>query len=61
MAIKVVRVIPHEESIEVRVSTFIYFDDNPGRRSTNDAVEEAKRVARKHKMAKIVSIGTRGS
>lgn len=52
MANKVVRVVPHEESIEVRVSTFIYFDDNPGRRSINgrpsrdDAVEEAKRIAR---------------
>ncbi|MCK1668684.1 hypothetical protein [Bradyrhizobium sp. 153] len=51
MGNKVVRIIPHEESIEVRVSTFIYFDDDPGRRSINgrvsrdDAVEEAKRIA----------------
>ncbi|MET4240241.1 hypothetical protein [Bradyrhizobium sp. RT10b] len=52
MAKKVVRVIPHEESIEVRVSTYVYFDDNPGRRSINgrvsrdEAVAEAKRIAR---------------
>jgi hypothetical protein len=33
MSNTVVRIIKHEESFEVRVSTFFYFDDNPGRRS----------------------------
>ncbi|MHB0785602.1 hypothetical protein [Bradyrhizobium sp. 5.13L] len=48
----IVRLIPHEESFEVRVSTFVYFDDNPGRRSINgrpsrqDAEEQAKEIAR---------------
>ena len=27
-----VRLIKHNESYEVRVSTYFYFDDNPGRR-----------------------------
>ncbi|KYK44526.1 hypothetical protein A1D31_14095 [Bradyrhizobium liaoningense] len=48
----VVRLIQHEESFEVRVSTFVYFDDNPGRRSINgrpsrqDAEHQAKEIAR---------------
>ncbi|MFZ5692427.1 MAG: hypothetical protein ACOY5F_14355 [Pseudomonadota bacterium] len=47
-----VRLIQHEESFEARVSTFVYFDDNPGRRSINgrpsrqDAEEQAKEIAR---------------
>jgi hypothetical protein len=31
-----VRLIKHEESYEVRVSTFFHFDDNAGRRSINN-------------------------
>ena len=48
----IVRLIPHEESFEVRVSTFVYFDNDPGRRSINgrpsrhDAEEQAKEIAR---------------
>ncbi|WP_316235005.1 MULTISPECIES: hypothetical protein [unclassified Bradyrhizobium] len=30
-----VRLIPHEESFEVRISHYFYFDDNAGRRSIN--------------------------
>jgi len=31
----VIRIIKHAESYEVRISRFLYFDDNPGRdRST---------------------------
>ena len=30
-----VRLIPHEESFEVRISRYFYFDDNAGRRSIN--------------------------
>lgn len=47
-----IRVIRHEESIEVRVSRFFYFDDNPGRRAINgrmtreEAEEAAKELAR---------------
>jgi hypothetical protein len=29
----IIRIIRHEESIEVRVSRFFFFDENPGRRS----------------------------
>ena len=44
----VVRIIKHEESFEVRVSTFFYFDDNPGRRAINKRMksEEAEAAAR---------------
>jgi len=47
-----VRLIKHEESYEVRVSTFIYYDDNAGRRSITgrlsekQALEQAKMIAR---------------
>jgi hypothetical protein len=52
-----IRIIPHEESIEVRFpdgrdSKYFYFDDNPGRRSINGrptreaAVEAARALAR---------------
>jgi hypothetical protein len=38
----------HEESFEVRVSTFFYFDDHPGRRSmTNRMTSEAAEAAAK--------------
>ncbi|WP_316237649.1 hypothetical protein [Bradyrhizobium sp. SZCCHNR1015] len=30
-----VRLIPHEESFDVRISRYFYFDDNAGRRSIN--------------------------
>jgi hypothetical protein len=36
MSNPVVRIIKHQESFEVRVSTFFYFDDNPGRRAVNN-------------------------
>ena len=36
MSNTVVRIIKYEESFEVRVSTFFYFDDNPGRRAVNN-------------------------
>lgn len=41
------RLIQHAESYEVRVSTFFYHDDNPGRRSINGrpAPEEALAAA----------------
>lgn len=48
----IVRLIKHAESYEVRVSTFIYYDDDPGRRSINgrpsseNAQERAKQIAR---------------
>ena len=44
----VVRIIKHQESFEVRVSTFFYFDDNPGRRAGNNRMtpEAAKEAAR---------------
>lgn len=47
-----IRIIPHPESVEVRVSTFIYFDDDPGRRSVTgrltrqQAEDAAKTLAR---------------
>ena len=49
MSNTVVRIIKHEESFEVRASTFFYFDDNPGRRSIREnrmKPEEAKAAAR---------------
>jgi hypothetical protein len=49
MSNTVVRIIKHEESFEVRVSTFFYFDDNPSRRAisnrmTPEAAEQAARA-----------------
>jgi hypothetical protein len=46
MSNTVVRIFKHEESFEVRVSTFFYFDDHPGRRAitkrmTPEAAEQA--------------------
>ncbi|HZR74538.1 hypothetical protein [Bradyrhizobium sp.] len=47
-----IRIIRHEESIEVRVSRFFYFDENTGRRtitkrmSRQEAEEAAKAAAR---------------
>jgi len=43
-----IRVIPQEESIEVRLSTYLYFDDNPDRRSINGRLsrEQAEATAR---------------
>ena len=36
------RIIPHEESIEVRTSRFFYFDDNPNRRSITGRMNRKK-------------------
>lgn len=50
---RVVRLIQHEESFEVRVSTYVYYDDVAGRRAINgrltkdQALEEATRIARR--------------
>jgi phosphomannomutase len=43
-----VRIIKHQENFEVRVSTFFYFDDNPGRRAVNNRMtpEAAEKAAR---------------
>jgi hypothetical protein len=48
MSNTVVRIIKHQESFEVRVSTFFYFDDNPGRRAVNNRMmpEEDEKAAR---------------
>jgi hypothetical protein len=48
MSNTVVRIFKHEESFEVRVSTFFYFDDNPGRRAINKRMkpEEVEAAAR---------------
>ena len=49
---KVIRIIKHAESYEVRIRRFFHFDDNPGRRSINnrmspkEAEEAAKALAR---------------
>lgn len=51
----VVRLIQHDESFEVRVSTFVYFDDVAGRRAISGrptrekALEEATRIARQER------------
>jgi len=37
-----IRIIPHEESIEVRTSRFFYFDDNPNRRSITGRISRKK-------------------
>jgi hypothetical protein len=48
----IIRIIQHDESIEVRVSRFFYFDENSARRSINrrvtkkEAEETAKKAAR---------------
>jgi hypothetical protein len=48
----IIRIIRHEESIEVRVSRFFYFDENSGRRSITkrltrmEAEAAAKEAAR---------------
>jgi len=43
----VIRIIPHEESFEVRVSVFFYHEENRGRPSINrrPTIEEAKASA----------------
>jgi phosphomannomutase len=48
MSNTVVRIIKHQESFEVRVSTFFYFDDNLGRRAVKNRMtpEEAEKAAR---------------
>ena len=52
----IVRVIPLAESIEVRVSTFFYHDDNAGRRAISgrptpeDAKEAAQALAREEQV-----------
>jgi hypothetical protein len=48
----IITIKPHEESIEVRVSRYFYFDDNPSRRSITrrmsreEAIEAAQEKAR---------------
>jgi hypothetical protein len=37
-----IRIIPHEECIEVRASRFFYFDENPGRRSITGRISRMK-------------------
>jgi hypothetical protein len=49
MSNTVVRIFKHEESFEVRVSTFFYFDDNPvqqaiNKRMKSEAAEAAARA-----------------
>lgn len=45
----IIRIIPHDESIEVRASHFFYFDENPARRSINKRMirEQAEEIAKK--------------
>lgn len=49
---RVVRLIQHEESFEVRVSHFVYFDDDAGRRAVSGrltreaALDQAQQLAR---------------
>jgi hypothetical protein len=55
MSSTTVRLIKQEESYEVRVSTFFYFDDNAGRRSINKrptpeaALEQARAFAKQQR------------
>jgi hypothetical protein len=42
MSNTVVRIFKREESFEVRVSTFFYFDDNPGRRAINKRMKSGR-------------------
>jgi hypothetical protein len=53
MSNTVVSIFKHEESFEVRVSTFFYFDDNPVRRAINKRMkpEEAEAAARAYAKA----------
>jgi hypothetical protein len=37
-----IRIIPHEECIEVRASRFFYFDENPGGRSIAGRISRLK-------------------
>ncbi len=45
MSKPIIRIIPHDESIEVRVSTFFYFDDDAGRRSITRRMTRAEAEA----------------
>jgi hypothetical protein len=48
MAKPLIRIIPHEESIEVRVSRFYYFGDNEGCRAATKRMtrQEAEKAAK---------------
>jgi hypothetical protein len=47
---RIVRLIRHEESFEVRISHFYYFDENAGRRSITQRMtpEQAEQEATAH-------------
>jgi hypothetical protein len=53
MSNTVVRIIKHEESFEVRVSTFFHFDDNPGRRAINKRMKSEAAEAAARAYAKV--------
>lgn len=52
---RAVRLIQHDESFEVRVSTFVYFDDVAGRRAITgrptreQALQKATEIARQER------------
>jgi hypothetical protein len=53
MSNTVVRIFKREESFEVRVSTFFYFDDNPGRRAINKRMKSEAAEAAARAYAKV--------
>jgi hypothetical protein len=53
MSSTVVRIIKHEESFEVRVSTFFNFDENPGRRAINKRMKSEAAEAAARAYAKV--------
>ena len=47
-----VQIIPHEESFEVRVSAFFYFDNDPGRRAVSGREDQETAKAKAQEFAR---------
>jgi hypothetical protein len=53
-----VRIIPHEESFEVRVSTYFYFDEDAGRRAVSGRIDQESAKKQAQEFARAMRDGT---
>lgn len=51
----IVRIIPHEESFEVRISTWFYFDDDKSRRDVSGRPDQEQAKAAAQEFARNAS------